>query len=111
MHPLLGWQQLLLDCVLQRCYKIYAGYFSSVELFKSHRVYGFRFQCSGVRQFAHSLEAGRLRSQEAGSGEAFEPSSIPAFKPSSYFTDTRHLKPKLRRIKNAKINPCFGNYV
>jgi hypothetical protein len=48
---------------------------------------------SGVRQLAHSLEAGRLGSQEAGSDEVFEPSSIQAFQPSSYFTDTRHLKP------------------
>jgi hypothetical protein len=43
---------------------------------------------SGVRQLAHSLEAGRLGSQEAGSDEVFEPSSIQAFQPSSYFTDT-----------------------
>jgi hypothetical protein len=44
--------------------------------------------CSGVRQFAHRLEAGKLGSQEAESDEASVPSSIQAFQPSSYFTDT-----------------------
>jgi hypothetical protein len=43
---------------------------------------------SGVNQFAHSLEAGKLGSQDAGNDEVFEPSSIQAFQPSSHFTET-----------------------
>jgi hypothetical protein len=49
---------------------------------------GVSVQVSGVSQFAHSLEAGKLGSQEAGDDEALEPSSIQAFQPSSYFTET-----------------------
>jgi hypothetical protein len=56
-------------------------------------VSGFSVQVSGNLLIAHSLEAGRLGSQDAGSDEASEPSSIQAFQPSSYFPDTRHLKP------------------
>jgi hypothetical protein len=60
--------------------------------------FGYQYQVSGVRQFAHrskliahGLEAGRLGSQKADSDEVFELSSIQAFQPSSYFTEPLNL--------------------
>jgi hypothetical protein len=49
---------------------------------------GFGSLVSGVRQFAYSLKAVRLGSQEARRDEASEHSSIQAFQPSIHFTDT-----------------------
>jgi hypothetical protein len=53
------------------CYTFYALFFCC------------KVSTKGVRQFAYSLEAGRLGSQEAGRDEAYEHSSIQAFQPSS----------------------------
>jgi hypothetical protein len=67
-----------------------------------------------VQVSGNSLIAWRMEGWEARTPEAMKPLSLQASKlsilPAIILTpDTRHLKPKLKRISNAKTNPCFGN--